>query len=314
MTEKNELTIVTMLETTVDKTIDYEYNVTPYTLALPFMWMLTAWVRMKKKCFGAKQEVNTILFDARGTQCSRIRKYAATWQSLDIIYNYKNGTGTRLDDFWINMRNAQAVRNRLKIIVREVLRASLTMHTNNMPVRILSLACGSAQGVLEATSQILNSGFDIKILLTDQDPEAEEMIAHHANRLNLPRDVWEFKVVRLPNPIAIQRIARRFKPTIVEMVGLLDYLNNDLALTVSGTIINDLLPRGGWFLTAHIHPNPEIVFLREVITWGQSPRMLYRTRTEFLELLVQAGGHLYVTESEPHGIHTVAVCIKDVST
>jgi hypothetical protein len=62
----------------------------------------------------------------------------------------------------------------------------------------------------------------------------------------------------------------------------------------------------GFFLTCHIHPNMESYFLRYVINWD----MLYRTKHQLEDLLVEGGFLSAELHTEPHLIHSVAVAQK----
>ncbi len=96
-----------------------------------------------------------------------------------------------------------------------------------------------------------------------------------------------------------------FKPDIVEMCGLLDYLDTALAVRLVKKIFRQLHDEG-FFLTCHIHPNHEAYFLNHVVNWW----MLYRTPAELKNIVVEGGFMKVELHSEPHGIHSVAVAQK----
>jgi hypothetical protein len=86
----------------------------------------------------------------------------------------------------------------------------------------------------------------------------------------------------------------------------MDYLRDSLAIALVKKIRRVLVAKG-IFLTCHVHPNGEEYFLRHVVNWD----MLYRPLTAFQNVLDNAGFLNARYETEPHGIHSVAVCRKD---
>jgi len=203
------------------------------------------------------------------------------------------------------MRNAQAVRNRFKIVKQEILRCLASLHREGKPLRLLSLASGSAQGVMEAVAEFQRAyQVDVSLLLMDIDEEAREYVQFYAKENGL-HDLQ----YRCGNVLRFRGLIGEFRPTIIEMLGFLDYLEDPTAIFLIKEI-NRSLVDGGYFLTCHIHDNAERSFLETVISWGKKPRMLYRTCDQ-LKGLVWSGGFM-VTKliTEPHRIHTVLVAQK----
>jgi len=73
-----------------DSSLGYETKRWLYQLSLPLMWILTIWV-MIKKAMGRNFQINTLFFDGLSIPCRKIKEGAASWQALDIIYNYRFG-------------------------------------------------------------------------------------------------------------------------------------------------------------------------------------------------------------------------------
>ena len=105
---------------------------------------------------------------------------ATSWQSLDIFYNYHKKIKPQLNDgfeswitnYWIERNeNRQAVANRLKIVINLLTRA-FAKFAHEPEIRIVSVASGSAQAVIEAMLKwrYLNT----KAVLIDTDKTALE--------------------------------------------------------------------------------------------------------------------------------------------
>lgn len=297
--------------------LKFERVVWPYRLMLPFLFIIGWYVHAKKflyNCFGGRKcvpKINFWLVDWISINSRRVRDGAARWLALDAVYNFTKGEGYNwiacaIDDYWMHIRNAQAVRNRLKIVKQEIEVAILEIvktKATNEPVRLLSLAAGSGQGVIEVVAKLHRVGIQCEVLLLDQDGSA----LAHAHELAEKHGISDMVATRESNAVLFYRNLRKwnFKPDIIEMCGLMDYLEDDLAIAVI-KMIHRCLPSEGFFLTCHIHPNKESYFLWHVVNWG----MLYRERKELRGLLVKGGFILPKLHTEPHRIHSVAVARK----
>lgn len=296
-------------------TVEYECLVWPYRLMLPFLFAVGAYVQTKKslyRLFGGRKCVpstNFWLVDWISVNSRRVRDGAAKWRALDAVYNFRRGEGCNeivraFDSYWMHIRNAQAVRNRLIIVKRELYTAILKVAKNkidNQPVRILSLAAGSGQGVIEVIEDLQRIGVRCEVILVDQDESA----LMHARKLANQHGVSDMVTVCEGNAVSFYRQLHGLKPDIIEMCGLTDYLEDKLAVALIKKIHRYLQP-DGFFLTCHIHPNAESYFLWHVVNWG----MLYRTRKQLRDLLIDGGFLEAKLYSEPHRIHSVAVAQK----
>ena len=295
-----------------DKDLEFEHVVWPYRAAVPFLFFIGAYVQVKKalyRIFGYAPLINCWFVDGMSIGSRKVKDGAATWKALDAVYNFRKGEGCNglirtVDVFWMRVRNAQAVRNRLKIVKRELSNAVLTVakdKTEGEPIRILSLAAGSGQGVIEAVRDLSNRGIRCQVRLVDRDLSALD----HAYSLAEQHGVACFVEVREGDAISFYRDLGEFKPDIIEMCGLMDYLRDSLAIALIRKI-HKYLRTGGFFLTCHIHPNAEEYFLRHQENWD----MLYRTPAALQDLLVNGGFLSSWLYTEPHGIHSVVVMQK----
>ena len=94
---------------------------------------------------------------------------------------------------------------------------------------------------------------------------------------------------------------------LIEMVGLLDYFDNQKTLELFKLIFT-VLSKSGVLVTANINHNKEIKFITKVIGWP----MYYKTPDELSGLLVLAGfkDEKLIAYTEPFEIHTVVVAKK----
>lgn len=276
------------------------------------MALLAAYAHAKKalcRMLGIAPRYNVFLGDGISINGARVRDGAARWPALHAIYNFKRGEGATvvdrgIDTWWMNIRNAQAVRNRLKIAKRELI-AAITHHaTKKDSVLILSLAAGTAQGVIEAIAQCRRTGIDVRALLLDQD----ETALKYARKLAESYGVSDYIEVKKANVMHFEQHLAE-KPDIVEMMGLIDYFGDKAVQILFQKIWRAMKP-GGHFFTCHIHPNGEAYFMRHVINWDHNMR--YRSRDELHELLVAGKFLSPQLLTEPHGIHTIAIAQKIV--
>lgn len=281
-----------------------EQRVFLYRLALPIMWVLTLWVMLKKTLFGfcgVKFKVNTVWFDGLGRYNAAIKEGVASWRALDIIYTYfKQEDKTPVDSFWIGMVNAQAVRNRLKIVTEEIYQLGKSIaKERGQDVRIFSIACGSAQAVIEVLSRLKAEGIPASALLTDIDESALK----YAQRLAASYGVSDCVSVAQSPASKMYRFAEEFKPNVIEMVGLMDYLPHKQAVQIVRRIHRALGQVGGFFITCNIRDNPEKHFLKWVINW----EMIYRAPAELTSVITEAGFDTLRIFYEPLKVHGIVI-------
>lgn len=295
------------------KTAEFERRRWPYILTMPISWLLTFWVMIKKTAYRqlgkSEPKINTFWFDRFGLGNRYIKEGAASWKALDIIYNHefgcKNGNGNLgkwFDDFWIGMMNAQAVRNRLKL-VKQLLRDIVAKYPDDKEIKLLSLAAGSAQGIIEMIAELKSKGVKIKALLIDIDSTA----LAYAKKLAEQNGILDQIELVEKNVAHVAKIlkAKSFQPDIIEMLGLIDYLPRDKVIKFAQKI-RELLSPGGIFLTCNIHSNLEQHFLKWVINWD----MIYRSPQELKDIIAESGFTDYQFITEPLKIHSVIVAHK----
>lgn len=275
-------------------------------------YVLVGWVLLKKRVVSFLTEkmprTNSLFFD--GSSLVRdVKESAGTWRALDIAYNYTNVSMTRfqrdaLSHIWLNIRNAKAVRNRLRLVKRilKVVVRSIAFRRKNGEVRILELAAGSAQGLIEVARELRDEGIMLRMLLVDKDPTA----LAYAEKLALEHGVQaQFEVADVGNG-KLESIAEIFQPDIIEVVGLIDYYDDRRSARLFKRIF-DLLPPSGVFLTANIMPNPERRILHVLYNW---PKMFYRTEKGLISLFQDIGFASQATYKEPLNVYCIGLAYK----
>ncbi len=192
---------------------------------------------------------------------------------------------------------SRAVRHRKDLMKRQ-LRGLI--ESLRRPVRILALACGPAQELLELFQELPDLPAQVEIVLFDQDKGA---LAYAYRRLKPVFDLWErqVKVIYLHDSIKrLLRDANLFADfgsfDLVYSVGLFDYLRPSTAVGLARNLVARL-GEGGRALIANMVPeNPGRWFMEHHLDWW----LIYRTRQEMLEIAGRAapGAHLQILEEE----------------
>ena len=296
-----------------DERVSFETQ-SSYRWLLPLMYVLAGWASFKKWCAHtlgySVPNTNSWFFDGLAPKCRKIKEGAASWRALTLLYNHPfrkpESFGAWLDNVWLMSPNAQAVRNRRKIAKNELLKTILSLSLGGQEeVRILSLACGSAEAVLDAVVEANKFGVRTQCFLIDIDASALEYARKVAEGLGIADQV-KTKRANLLGFERLGKIIAAYQPRIVEMMGLIDYVQDKHTVVLIKTI-HDALPVGGMFFTCNIIPNAERVFLKHVINW----EMIYRKPGELVEIMSVAGFRNIRTIVENMNIHVIAIGAKE---
>lgn len=256
-----------------------------------------------------RDHISSFAFD-RLSKFNRQAKYGATgWRSLDLFYNYHEKIKPQLHHdsegwmtrYWIGkFENRQAVTNRFKIVINLIVNAFAEFSTEK-EIRILSIASGSAQELVEAMKRCPH--LNIKVLLLDADASAIDEAKKIVGEAGLDD---KFSYVNDTIKV-IEDVARVFQPNIIELMGFLDYRSRSQAITLID-LIRKQIPDGGIFITCNIRKNREKIFLDWVLIWP----MIYRSEEEFADLIIHGGFPVENIQLvyEPFKIHGIAVCKK----
>lgn len=294
---------------TIDNNPDlgYEENRWSDICKLPLMWGLAFWVAFKKNTLGPKLKINSFWFDGLSRKCRQVKENATSWKALDIIYNHRPGRDKsiegRVTDFWNGIRNIKAVRNRLRLVKKQLKENIQKFSKNRREVRLLSIASGSAQGVIEVMKELKSRDISMKVVFLDLDPTAISYSKHLAKRVGVINKITFIN----KSTKELENIMKKFRPHIVEMTGFLEYRPNEKAVDLLKRIYNFLVP-GGVLLTSNISPNPEKVFSYWVGNWP----MVYRTTEQLSKIIINAGFKPQDCKiiKEPLLIHNIAICKK----
>jgi len=285
----------------LNKDLNFEKKLI-YILFVPLFLIIALWVYIKKK-FIHNPKTNFYFFDGVSKNCREIKENAAGWKALDIVYNYRKGDENLFADFWHDLRSSQGTRNRIRLIKFLLLKNIKEISKNNKEVRLISIASGSAQGVIEVIDEAKRKGIIVKAVLIDLDLTAIE------NSKKLAQEMKVKDQVIFINKTAsfVNEIGREFKPHLIEVVGFLEYRPFNKAVELISSICQ-ILENGGVLLTSQIAPNLESFFLKEVINW----LMIYRKPKEIVKLLSLAGFNSKNCSFywEPLKIHYIVECKK----
>ena len=214
---------------------------------------------------------------------------------------------------WFGLDNPRAVRNRLKIVKKEIQKELSNQFENKEEVFLLSIASGSARAVLEAIANTVEKypQRTIDVVFLDKNPMATEYSKNLATELNLfPHKDIHISWVTDTVGTYLTNMSSPNSFDIIEMVGLLDYFADEKALsTFTGVLA--LLKSQGIFVCANIDTNRERKFVTRFIGW----KMIYRSAQELVNLLVKSGFNRQsiTVFYEPLRIHSITSARNTVS-
>lgn len=214
--------------------------------------------------------------------------------------------GTLLTWFICNLPGPQSIRNRLFLVYRNILEELTKQAKSKDEIRMLVLACGSAEATFFALRDFLlgHPGHKVSLVLVDKSRSSLRRAMRLAEHLGLANNVT--CVEKDLRDYLKSAAAESFD--IVEMVGFFDYRPAKSIIGLSAAVLR-VVRIGGVFITANTAPAPchDEFVVRFLIGW---PGLVRRTEEEFAELLRQAGWEMIRTVMESHRIHTVATCSK----
>lgn len=244
---------------------------------------------------------------------NEVLDHKTTHRALEVLYNSgkhhtNNGLLNRFFRWvWFNTNNSKAVRNRLLIVKREVDRHLRVLLTQKQKIQILSIASGSARAIIDVLSTIhIPIESSVEVYFLDKNRDALDYSRQLFNSLGNPKHLAGKWINDTASNFA-KYLNENQKLDVVEMVGLLDYFEDEKVIQISKEISKYLVP-DGLFITANIADNSERPFVTNFIDW----KMIYRN-PEQIHNLISRGG--FITENiktyvEPLRIHSVVVARK----
>lgn len=235
---------------------------------------------------------------------------ATNHKALEILYHngYKKDIKKMYEKIsnavWLNTNNSKAVRNRLKIVNHEISsRLRELVSSNREDISIVSIAAGSARAVIEALEANTTKDKKISVTFIDKSDSALEYSKELLSTKAFSRlSNYSFKWISDTVNGFLDKNAEKFD--IVEMVGLMDYFEDDRARTIFQKINNNL-KQEGIFVTANINNNSEKKFVTKAIGWP----MIYRSAEHIGRLVHEAGfPHTDIeVYYEPLKIHSIII-------
>jgi len=251
--------------------------------------------------------MRTLFFSKGSELMKRFCENVANAPALDIVYNafghFKLSNKTVwpllakpdfLSNFHLACPNGQSVRNRYRMV------KDLFKKTGGG--KSLSIACGSAQPIIDAIHDLVKDG-DTKTTLTLYDAEQRSLNVAHGRACDAG---IENRIERVQGDISelITKFDGR-KFNVIEFCGILDYLPGKVAKKLISNALS-LLEDGGTIIVSNMAETVSAEYLRKLYNW----EIIYRTPKELGELVVSAGGKNVQVFNEPWGIHPVATATR----
>lgn len=209
-------------------------------------------------------------------------------------------------NLWFNLSNAKAVRNRLRLVQKELEAIIRQCGQDRQVIYLMSIAAGSARAILQALQSFTDKPLQFFTTFLDRDAHALDYSRELRRQLLPENDRYHFSWVR-DTAGNFNRYTQGRPLDIVEMVGLLDYFDDEKVKQIL-SLIYEGLSEGGVLITANICDNRERRFITRVVGWP----MVYRRAEDLIDLAISAGfdrPHIRIVY-EPLRIHAIMVAGK----
>lgn len=295
-----------------------EYDRRYYLLLVPEA-MLALYVALKKRVCALlrfRPRYNSWWYD-RLPSCRAIRVSAERGQtalSLNVVYNHTHLEHASADRFsrileamWMRMPSAQAVRNRMRIVT-ELLEAEVRRahaRSGGQVVNVAFLAGGFVQTGVTVARRVSGEGIRLNCIVLDISRKALDRARRRAEAAEVG-SAFSFVRTNVLDPTQVRKSLAGIDVSVIEMIGILDYLGRRDAVRLLQLARQHLEP-GGLLLTGNILWTCwEAPFLYSVINW---PRMKHRRAQPFTRILDESGfavdaDHLQM-HVEPHRVFMV---------
>lgn len=214
------------------------------------------------------------------------------------------------DFFWHHIvSQPKAIRNRLRIVKNNLREKSLFLIKKrerdriDIPIAILSIAGGSSRSIIHMIADMRSEGilYPIEVVTVDKDKSALDIGLRVAKENKVSESFnW---ITGKATEISEMMPCKQFD--IVEIVGLLDYFQNERAVRLIKNA-RAMLRDSGCLIAANVTPNNEMEFVKKT-GW---PEMYYRSNHEFEKIFYEAGFSKVSIVIEPLGVHLIAVAEK----
>ncbi len=236
--------------------------------------------------------------------------HAGTHRAMEVIYDVNprpkaNYFQNLFLSVWLGMNNSKAVRNRLRMVKKEIKRKIHKLSELNKEIKIINIASGSARAVFESIHEVpLKNDTKLSAVFVDKNYEA---IAFSQQLASTHRFLPSFRWVNDYAHNYLNNNENKSKFNIAEVVGLLEYLSDKDAINIF-LLIYECLDSDGILITTNIVSNFESTFISNSVGW----KMNHRNVDELSSLLIEAGFKLDKMNIyyEPQRIHCVIVAQK----
>lgn len=242
----------------------------------------------------------------------KVIEKATTHEAIEILY--KNGEPEKAKNIlqkffyyiWFSTDNPKAIRNRLRLVERELRNAINENILEGRDTSILSIASGSSRAILDSLDGTLTQNKNVLVTFLDKSGAANKYSKKLTLEKNYPSN-YQFRWVKSTASKFPAYYQGLLLPNIVEIVGLFDYFK-DKGILKLFSLIYKYLPTDGVFITSNIVDNHERKFVTDVVGW----KMIYRNPEDFCNLAVKAGFNPSKIKFfyEPLKIHFVMVARK----
>lgn len=237
---------------------------------------------------------------------------ATSHHAIEILYKHGDQHKSRnifqqfFHYIWFSTNNPKAVRNRLRLVERELVRAIQETITNGNEISILSIASGSARAVVESINKPEFLSRKLNVSFLDKNYRALEYSKQLTGKQHFPKNFSFHWIEDLAKNFQLHYKGKHL-PNIIETVGLMDYFDDDKVLEFFSHVYTHLQPNG-IFITANIADNPERKFVTNLVGW----EMIYRQPEEFYKFAIKVGFKEKNIQIilEPLKIHFVMVAKK----
>lgn len=257
-----------------------------------------------------RREVLPYLLLAKTTErfYAKPRGYAGDFFSIELINQRRpdglGRLGPLLDHCFLNLPLSRAVRNRRRLMAREI--NQVIAQKEGSAAWITSLACGPATEIFDVFDQIDDQS-RLKATLIDMDLQALAFVSDKRNEKKLKRQM------KLINANLVYFATGREHMDVkdqdlVYSIGLIDYFNDKFVITLLDYIYRLLRP-GGKVILGNFHPrNPAKALMDYVLDW----RLVHRTEEDMNRLFASSAFKRPCTDVqfESEGINLFAACIK----
>lgn len=237
---------------------------------------------------------------------------ATSHEALEILYKEGEPHKTRniiqslFYYIWFTTNNPKAIRNRLRLVTRELSNELSRKFKDRKGVRLLSIASGSARAVVDSLQKTTQKEIRCSTLFLDKNEKAHQYGKDLLRKKNFPPN-YNFNWVGDTASNFPKYYKEKEELDIIEMVGLLDYFV-DKKIEEIFSLIYQNLSLEGVLITANIRDNAERPFLTNLVGW----KMIYREPEDFYRMAFKAG---FKKENikiliEPMKIHFVMIARK----